>query len=103
MTKNPFYNALAAVLYIVIIVFTMNFVDSKEVNTGMAQFITPIMVLSLFTLSAAVMGYIFCYQPLRLYLDGKKESAVKLFLKTVAVFAIFPLIIMALYLLGIFS
>jgi hypothetical protein len=103
MTKNPFYNAFAALIYIVAIVFALNFIADREVNTGIAQFITPIMMLSMFTLSAAVMGYVFCYQPLRLYLDGKKESAVKLFLKTIAVFAIAPFIIFLLYILGILS
>jgi len=103
MTKNPFYNALAAVAYIVMIVFTMNFIDSKEVNIGMAQFIMPIMILSLLVLSVAVMGYVFCFQPLRLYLDGKKREAVSLFLETLGIFAIFPFIITVLYLLGIFA
>ncbi|MDO8451248.1 MAG: hypothetical protein Q7S76_00065 [bacterium] len=50
-------------------------------------FIAPIAVISLFTLSAAVMGYLFCYQPLELYFDGKKNEAVRYFLQTVAVFA----------------
>ncbi|MBP6976580.1 hypothetical protein KBB42_03235 [Candidatus Dojkabacteria bacterium] len=103
MTKNPFYNAFAAIIYIVVIVFSINLIADKEVNDGLAQFITPIMMLSLFVLSAAVMGYVFCYQPLRLYLDGKKKEAVSLFLKTVGVFSTVPIVILLLYLLGILS
>ena len=73
MIKNPFYNALVAIIYIVVVVFALNLIADKKVNTGIAQYITPIMMLSMFTLSAAVIGYVFCYQPLRLYLDGKKD------------------------------
>ena len=86
MTKNPLYNALVAVIYIILIVFLMNFIGSTESNIGVQQFIMPIMLISLFTLSAAVMGYLFCYQPLMMYLDGKKEQAVKLFLQTTVIF-----------------
>lgn len=99
MTKNPFINALVAAIYIVLVVFAVNIVADNEVNIGVAQFITPIMMISLFTLSAAVMGYVFCYQPLRLYLDGDKEKGVKLFLKTVLIFAIIPISIFIAYLL----
>lgn len=88
MTKNPFINALVALIYIVLVVFIVNIVGENEVNTGAAQYITPIMILSMFTLSAAIMGYIFCYQPLRLFLEGEKEKAVKLFIKTVLIFAV---------------
>ncbi|RJQ29898.1 hypothetical protein C4571_00570, partial [Candidatus Parcubacteria bacterium] len=48
---------------------------------------TPIAALSLLTLSVAVMGYLFFYGPLQLYLGGERERAVNLFLKTVGVFA----------------
>lgn len=73
MIKNPFYNALVAIIYIVVVVFALHLIADKKVNTDIAQYITPIMMLSMFTLSAAVIGYVFCYQPLRLYLDGKKD------------------------------
>jgi len=101
MSKNPIYNAIAALIYIVLIVLLINSVTRIEALE--ASLLMPILMISLFTLSAAVMGYIFCYQPLRLYLDGKKEEAVKLFLKTVAIFAIVPVIISLLYLLKIIS
>lgn len=99
MTKKPFINALFAVIYIVLIVLGMNLLFKTETNEGIGQFFIPIMVISLFTLSAAVMGYVFCYQPLRLYLDGKKEQAVKLFIKTVIIFACIIFTIIAIYLL----
>lgn len=103
MTKNPFINALAAITYIVVLVSGITLIPDNGFDSSIVEFITPILMISLFTLSAAVMGYLFCYQPLRLYLDGKKKEAVSFFLKTVAVFALFPIVILVLYLLGIFS
>ncbi|PKN02743.1 hypothetical protein CVU76_01765 [Candidatus Dojkabacteria bacterium HGW-Dojkabacteria-1] len=91
MSKNPFVNSLVALAYIVVVVFTINIIDETEVNSGLAQYIMPVMVISLFTLSAAVMGYIFCFKPITLFLEGKKEEAVKLFLKTVGIFGIITL------------
>ncbi|MEK7176936.1 MAG: hypothetical protein AAB719_01395 [Patescibacteria group bacterium] len=52
----------------------------------------PILMLSLFVLSAAVMGYLFVYEPLRLHLDNQRQEAVSFFLKTVGTFACFVLI-----------
>ncbi|MFA5134530.1 MAG: hypothetical protein WC505_01945 [Patescibacteria group bacterium] len=87
MTKNPFLNALAAGAYIVLVVGIMTYMG--KLNGGQDQeFITPLAVLSLFTLSAAVMGYLFLYQPFKLYFNNEKEAAVKLFLKTVAIFGV---------------
>lgn len=50
--------------------------------------IVPITFLSLLVLSAVVMGFLFFYQPIQMYLEGTKREAVNLFLKTVAVFAV---------------
>ena len=94
MTKNPYINALSAFLYIVAIASLM-FYGTKNLP-GPDSVIAPIAVVSLFTLSAAVMGYIFGYQPLLLFLDGKRKEAVNLFLKTVATFAGITTVILAL-------
>ncbi len=96
MTKNPFINALSATLYIVLVASVMFYGTS---NMGRANsVIVPIAIVSLFTLSAAVMGYVFLSQPLQLYLDGKKKVAVNLFLKTLAVFAGITVLIFVLFL-----
>lgn len=99
MTKNPFYNALVAVIYIVLVVLVVNLVT--DIRALEESLLMPIMMISLFTLSAAVMGYIFCLQPLRLYLDGKKEEGISLFVKTIIIFAIIPFSIFLLYILKI--
>ena len=98
MTKNPFLNALSAVAYIAIVASIM-FYGMARMPAGPDKSVAvPIAVLSLFTLSAAVMAYIFVSQPLQLYLDGKKKIAINLFLQTLAVFAgITALIFILLY------
>ncbi|HEY4517472.1 MAG TPA: hypothetical protein VJI74_01115 [Candidatus Paceibacterota bacterium] len=47
----------------------------------------PIAMLSLFVLSASVMGYLFVVEPVQLYLDGKKKEGITFFLQTVTIFA----------------
>ncbi len=86
MTKNPIINAACALAYIALIASIMFYAIEKSGHSN--SIIIPITVLSLFTLSAAVMGYLFLAQPLQLYLDGKKKDGVKLFLHTVGVFAL---------------
>ena len=94
MTKNPFVNSLSALLYIVIVASVMFYgVNHKE---SVNSVIVPITMLSVFTLSAAVMGYIFLYHPLIFYLDGKKKEAINLFLKTLGSFAIITAVALAL-------
>ena len=102
MTRNPFVNALAATAYICIIVSIMVY-GMGHTSSPANSVIIPIAMISLFTLSAAVMGYLFLYQPLQLYLDGKKKEAVDLFLQTVAVFAGITALILTLLFLGIFD
>ena len=79
MTKNPIINGLAAELYIVLIVAVLNWGTRLAIGKD-DTFLAPLAMISLFTLSAAVMGYIFGLQPIQLYLDGKKKQAVALFL-----------------------
>ena len=64
------------------------------------SWLAPVAVISLFTLSAAVMGYVFLYQPGLMILDGKKKQGVTLFLQTVAVFAVLTLIALVLVFTG---
>lgn len=85
MTKNPFLNALAAAGYILLISFVM-FYGTKNLPPE-DSFIAPVAMLSLFTLSAAVMGYVFFFQPFQMYFDGKKKEAIKLAMQSVVAFA----------------
>ena len=100
MTKNPFVNALAAALYIGLVGSVMYYGLSR---TNQPSVVFPIAIISLFTLSAAVMGYLFVYSPLQLYLDGETKRAVNLFLQTVGVFAGITLVIILVLFFGISS
>lgn len=93
MTKNPFVNALLAAGYICGLVSLMSlFVDSEVEH--LVPMLIPILMLSLFTLSTAVMGMIFFYEPFRMYFDGQKQEAVTLVVKTVGYFAAFALAVL---------
>ena len=87
MTKNPYLNALLATGYISLIASMMFFLNHNKVSNDNTVF-APIAFISVFSLSAAMMGYIFLANPLMLYLDGKKKEAVNLFVKTLGTFAL---------------
>lgn len=87
MSKNPFINALSASAYIILGVLIMTVVTEPLKNKPDTVF-APIVFLSLLTLSVAVMAYLFFYQPLLFFIEGKKKDAVNLFVKTLGVFAI---------------
>ena len=101
MTKNPLLNAASAVLYIIVVSIVL-FYGSEFVEPEDSIF-APIAMLSLFTLSATVMGYIFFFQPIQLYLDGKKKEAANLFLKTIASFGVITIIILLLFFSGAYK
>jgi hypothetical protein len=91
MEQKPLINSLLATLYIALISLIFYLGDSLKI--GNQPILAPIAMISLFTLSAAVMGYLFVYQPLVLYLDGKKKLALSFFLKTVLIFALTTLVL----------
>lgn len=85
-TPTPLRNAIFAALYIALIV---SVISSFETFFGGTEdtILAPMVMLSLFVLSAAIMGYLFVFEPLRMYLDGDKQGAVTFFGKTVGIFA----------------
>lgn len=101
MSKNPVINGISALVYIVTVAFVMYFGTKNLPKED--TILAPIAMISLFTLSAAVMGYIFGLQPIQLYLDGKKKEAVQLFLKTMMVFGFLTAIMLVLLFTGAFS
>ena len=101
MTKNPIINGLSASAYIFLVV-TIISLGAKLAGNRPDTFIVPVAMISLFTLSAAVMGFIFGYQPLQLYFDNNKKQAVKLFLQTVLVFAFITAVVFVLLFTGVF-
>lgn len=100
MSKNPVINALGASAYIVLVVCVMTFVTQPLKNKPDTLF-SPIAVLFVLTLSAAVMSFLFFYQPVTLLTEGKKREAVDLFIKTVVVFGIITMIFLILLFSGL--
>ena len=98
MDKKPFLNASAAALYIVAIVLVINTFSRLSIPDN--TILDPIVMLSLLVLSVAIMGFLFAYEPLRLYLEGQKQEAMLFFAKTVGTFACFAIffIVVLLYL-----
>ncbi len=86
MSKNPIINALSASAYIILIVSVMTFV-TQPLRNKPDTFFAPITMLFVLTLSVAVMAYIFFYQSLLLFIEGKGKEAIDLFVKTVGIFA----------------
>lgn len=89
--KNPYINSICAEAYIIIIVSIMHIFSAPNTPD---TFLSPIAALSLFVLSAAIMGYLFLGEPLQLYLNGEKTQAVSFFMRTVLSFAAIMIIVL---------
>ncbi len=100
MSKNPFLNALGASVYIFLVVSVMTFV-TQPLRNKPDTFFAPITVLFVLTLSVAIMAFLFFYQPLLLFIDGKKKEAVNLFVKTMGIFAAITAIVLTLLFFGV--
>lgn len=96
--KNPYLNALAAAAYIGVVGVFMHYVQQGHANTP-DQWYDGIALISLVTLSVAVMGYLFAFKPLQMYLDGEKKLAVSFFLKTLGTFAVITIALLLLIVL----
>ena len=86
MTKNPFYNALFAIAYIVCLVTAASILPNVF-NGQKDNIFMPMAALSVLVLSVSLMAYLFFYQPVIMLIEGKREPAVRLFLHTVGIFA----------------
>jgi hypothetical protein len=87
-------NAFLAAGYISGLVFLITNYIARP-NTPDDSMLIPIVMLSLFVLSAAVMGFLFAYQPFQLYMENKKQEAVSFFFTTTGVFAVITAILAA--------
>ena len=94
--KKPFVYALAAAVYIVLIVSIINILTVFKPEGGEEALIPMMMMLSLFVLSAAVMGFIFLSEPFRLYMEDRKQEEVAFFVRIVGFFACFVVLFLVL-------
>lgn len=100
MSKKPIINAVAASAYIVLGVTVMTIV-TKPLHDKPDTFFIPVVMLSLLTLSVAVMAFLFFYEPVMLFISGKKKEAVNFFIKTVGTFAVITVFFLILLSFGI--
>ena len=92
MIKNPYLNAFMALGYIALIILIISKTSSIAAHTP-DTLLAPVTMLSLFVLSAAIMGILFVYEPARLFFENQKQQALSFLLKTVGTFACFVLIL----------
>ena len=100
MSKNPILNALTALGYIILVVSILNFISLSHRSKPDTAF-APVVLLSLLTLSVVMMAYLFFYQPVSLFIEGKKKESLKLFVQTVGVFAGFTAVVLFLLIAGL--
>jgi hypothetical protein len=100
MSKNPIINALSASAYIILVVAIMTLV-TQPLRNKPDTFFAPITVLFVLTLSVSVMAFLFFYQPLLLFIEGKKKAAVNLFVQTVGIFASITVVVLILLFSGL--
>lgn len=89
LVKLALINAALAVLYVVLVGIFF-FYGTKYLASGgkMDTLLAPITMLSLFVLSAAVMGALIFGKPLLLYFDNFKKEAVSLAFYTIGFFSV---------------
>ena len=78
--------------YIALIILVISKTSSIAVHTP-DTLLAPVTMLSLFVLSAAIMGILFVYEPARLFLENQKREALSFLIKTVGTFACFVVIL----------
>lgn len=87
MRWNPMFNAVGAVAYIGAVVLLMQFIQSVRHDTPDTP-LDGMGALSLLVFSAAVMAFLFFYQPIVLLSENKKKEALSYFLKTLGAFGV---------------
>lgn len=99
MIKNPIKNGVLASAYIFFVVTVLS--SAEKMSDQPDSLLTPVAFISLFTLSVAMMGYLFFLQPLQMYLDGKKKEAIDFFVKTLATFGLITAVLLIMVFTGI--
>ncbi len=84
--KKPFYHATLAAGYITLLVNGMN-LFAKPNTPDVPTVLIPMMILSLLVFSAAIMGFLFFWEPVQLFIKGEQEKALQFFGHTLGFFA----------------
>jgi len=88
-------NSLGTVLYIIIVVTFLS--NAKNIfGEGDNSFFIPVIMLTLFVMSALITGGLVLGKPVMLYFDGWKKEAVKLLVYTaISLLTLFVLVVLA--------
>lgn len=86
--KKSFLYASSAILYIVGLVSLLN-LAVHALQDKPETILIPMTMLSLFVLSASIMGFLFLSEPLSLLIENKKHEAIVCFAQIVGFFACF--------------
>lgn len=95
---HSFGHALLAFAYIVGIAAFFN-LGVEKMFKSVPEFFAPIIMLSLFVLSAAIMAILIFGKPVLLYLDNQKKDAVKMLFYTLGCLADFLILTIILVLI----
>lgn len=87
MKWNPFYNAIGAVVYIVLVALFLRFIESIRHDTP-DTLLDGIAILSLLVLSVATMAFLFFYYPITKLIEDKRVEALTYFLQTLGWFGL---------------
>lgn len=88
--KESFVRAAAAFGYIFGIASLLQAGPPFE---GVPEVYVGVIMISLFTLSAAVMGYLFFWKPVEFFLSGERKKALDTFLGTLGYFVLLVLLL----------
>lgn len=95
MKWNPFINAIVATAYIGAVTLFMHFIESLRHDTP-DTLLDGIGVISLFVFSAAIMAFLFFYEPVLRLVENKRTEAVSYFLKTLGIFGVITVVVLTL-------
>ena len=95
MKWNPYLNAFAAAAYIGLVVIFMHFIESLRHDTP-DTLLDGMGAISLFVFSAAVMAFLFFYQPVVRLVERKNAEALSYFLKILATFGAILVVVLGL-------
>ena len=93
MRWNPILNAFCASAYIGAVSLFIRYISSTHHDTPDTP-LAGMAALSLFVFSAAVMAFLFLYQPAVLLIEHKTKEAVSYFLKTLATFGALTILLL---------
>lgn len=89
---TAFVNAVATVAYIALVGTFFAYVPQMLGSVQEPNALIPIMMLTMFVVSAAITGFLVLGKPIMWYLDGKKKESVNLFAATIGYLTLFAVI-----------